>query len=258
MKRKNEKVPGFDEIIFENRNKEYGAYYLRKIYKSTECFSIIGGGLTFAAIIIGLTFTIEHKVVAYSPPVGVVAKLDPIDPELNKIRKAEPAKPVIIPEQNRYQVPVIVDDTSQITGTLAAYDDINLNAINRNVNDTGITYIPTDPVIPDDIEPVPVVQEMPQFPGGEKALLDFISQNLKYPQEAVSNNVSGKVILRFAIAADGSVKRIEVMRSIHPLLDQEAIRVITMLPKWKPGKQNGVPVPVWFSVPVVFELKNLQ
>jgi protein TonB len=256
MKRKNEKVPGFDEIIFENRNKEYGAFWLRKSYKSTECFSILGGAVVFTAIIIGLTFTIDKKVIASNSPMVVIAKFDPIDPELNKLRKEEPPKPVVITEQNRYMAPVIVDDTSHITNTLAINDILKDSVKNRSVSDIIPVTDNPEQVIPVEKEPEIIVQEMPVFPGGEKALLSFISQNLKYPEEAVKNNLFGKVIIKFAVASDGSVKRIEVLRSINPLLDQEAIRVISMLPKWKPGKQNGVPVAVWYSVPVSFELKN--
>jgi protein TonB len=256
MKRKNEKVPGFDEIIFENRNKEYGAYRLRKIYKSTECISILGGAALFIAIIIGLTFTIDHKVIASNSSVVVIAKFDPIDPELNKLRKEEPPKPAVITEQNRYTPPVVVDDTVQITNTLAINDILNDSVKNRNVNDIiSVTENP-EQVIPVEKEPEVIVKEMPVFPGGEKALLSFISQNLKYPDEAIRNNLFGKVIIKFAVAADGSVRRIEVLRSINPLLDQEAVRVISMLPKWKPGKQNGVPVAVWYFVPVSFEIRN--
>ena len=256
MKRKNEKVPGFDEIIFENRNKEYGAYRLRKSYKSTECFSILGGAALFTVIIIGLTFTIDHKVIASNPSVGVVAIFDPIDPELNKLRKIEPPKPAVITEQNRYRPPVIVDDSVQITNTLPINDLLTDSVKNGNVNDLITLTESLEQVIPVEKEPEVIVQEMPQFPGGEKALLSFISQNLKYPDEAVKNNLFGKVIIRFAVAADGSVKRIEILRSINPLLDQEAVRVISMLPRWKPGKQNGVPVSVWYSVPVSFEIRN--
>jgi protein TonB len=256
MKRKNEKVPGFDEIIFENRNKEYGAYYLRRSYKSTECFSILGGIILFTVIIGALTLLIEKKAVGSNPQVFVIAKFDPVDPDLNKLRNQEPQKPVIAAEKSRYQAPVIVDDTAHITGTLPVNDIINDSARNRNIDDISIIPDNQEPVVPVEKEPETIVEEMPSFPGGEEALFGFISQNLKYPDEAAKNNISGKVIIKFAVAADGSVKRIEVLRSINPLLDEEAMRVISMLPKWRPGKQNGVPVAVWFFVPVNFKLMN--
>jgi protein TonB len=109
-------------------------------------------------------------------------------------------------------------------------------------------------IVPAEPEPYIFVEEPPEYPGGNKALLEFISKNLNYPSEALNNNIQGRVILKFVVKEDGSVGRIEVLKSVDPLIDKEAVRVIGMLPKLKPGKQNGVPVPVWFSVPVTFQL----
>ena len=97
---------------------------------------------------------------------------------------------------------------------------------------------------------------MPEFPGGDMALLKYIHENLIYPSDAQINNVQGRVVLKFVVNGDGSVDRIEVIRSVDPLLDNEAIRVIGRLPKFKPGKQGGVPVPVWFTIPVTFRIEN--
>ena len=112
------------------------------------------------------------------------------------------------------------------------------------------TPIPVEP------EPAIVVQEMPEFPGGEAALLKFVGDNVKYPSDAQNNNIQGKVILRFVVRSDGSVDRIEVLRGIDPSLDNEAVRVVKTLPRFKPGKQGGVAVPVWFLLPVTFRLEN--
>lgn len=248
-------VPGFDEIIFENRNKEYGAYDLRKRYNFTECLSILGGIALFTALVIGLTFTIENDGTATVEKKFVVAKFDPIDPELNKIKKEEPPKPVSEINKAVYKVPVVVADTSAITSEFAAVDAFIDSARNRNVGDTLVAVTNKDPVIPEEPEPEIVVQEMPSFPGGDEALLKFIAEALKYPDAAISNGIQGRVTVRFVVSSDGSVKRAEVLRSIDPLLDEEALRVISTMPKWKPGKQNGKAVPVWFFVPVNFKLK---
>jgi periplasmic protein TonB len=255
MKRKNEKVPGFDEIIFENRNKEYGAYNLRKRYNSTECFSILGGVGLFVSLIIGLTFTIEQKGTAKNFPTIVIAKFDPIDPELNKIRREEPPKPVIINNQGVYKVPEVVNDTNADSHSFASVDAIIDFKQNLGVNDTLFTVINSDHIIPVEPDPVISVEEMPVFPGGEEALLKFIAGSIKYPEEAAANGIQGRVTLRFVVSSDGSVKRVEVLRGIDPVLNTEAIRVVSSLPKWKPGKQNGKAVPVWFFVPVNFKLK---
>ena len=115
-----------------------------------------------------------------------------------------------------------------------------------------------DPVIIVKEEPEPkiFVEEMPVFPGGDMALMKFIYDNIKYPAEAADNNVEGRVVLKFVVSADGSVTRIQVLKGVHPVLDREAERVVSMFPKWKPGRQNGEPVPVWFTVPVTFTLKK--
>lgn len=105
------------------------------------------------------------------------------------------------------------------------------------------------------LEPFVVVEEMPMFPGGDPAMLDYISTNIVYPGYAKANNISGKVILRFCVTENGNVDRATVMRGVHPSLDEEALRVVNTLPAFKPGKQKGKEVPVWYMVPVTFTLK---
>jgi TonB family protein len=100
-----------------------------------------------------------------------------------------------------------------------------------------------------------VVEEMPRYPGGETALLKYIYNNLNYPESARNNNVEGRVIMRFAVMANGYISNVSVLKGVSPEIDREAIRVIKTLPRWKPGKQRGFPVNVWYSVPVTFSLK---
>ncbi|MBE0677917.1 MAG: TonB family protein [Bacteroidales bacterium] len=101
-----------------------------------------------------------------------------------------------------------------------------------------------------------VVEKMPAFPGGDAALFKFIYENIKYPPEAKEQGIQGKVILRFMIASDGAVEDITVVRGVDPLIDAEAIRVISILPDWTPGTQGGKPVNVWYSVPISFALSS--
>ena len=100
-----------------------------------------------------------------------------------------------------------------------------------------------------------VAEEMPQYPGGDKALIEFIFNNVKYPEAAKEKNIQGKVILRFAVMADGHVDKITIIRGVDPDLDKEAIRVINLMEQWKPGRQDGKPVNVWYSVPITFKLQ---
>jgi len=99
------------------------------------------------------------------------------------------------------------------------------------------------------------VEVMPEFPGGISALMKFLQDNLKYPVEAQEKGIQGRVALRFVVTPDGSVDDVQVIKSLDSLCDQEAVRVVKAMPKWIPGKQSGVPVYVYFNLPVVFKLQ---
>ena len=101
-----------------------------------------------------------------------------------------------------------------------------------------------------------IVDKMPEFPGGEKALLNYISENIVYPQSAKDKNISGRVFVSFVIEKDGSVSDVKVMRGIDEECDAEAIRVVKAMPKWKPGMDNGKPVKVSYMLPVNFKLTD--
>ena len=99
-----------------------------------------------------------------------------------------------------------------------------------------------------------VVEEAPEFPGGHKECMAFLLKNIKYPQISQENGVQGRVIVQFVVNADGSITDPTVVRGIDPYLDKEALRVIKLMPKWKPGKQRGKAVRVRFTQPVMFRL----
>jgi protein TonB len=104
-------------------------------------------------------------------------------------------------------------------------------------------------------EPYVVVEEMPVFPGGDSTLLAYLAQNTRYPEKAKLNKIMGKVIVRFCVTATGSVDRVSILRGVNTDLDTEASRVVGTLPAFKPGKQNGKNVSVWYMVPIEFALK---
>lgn len=103
-------------------------------------------------------------------------------------------------------------------------------------------------------KPFTVVDEMPRYPGGENAMINYISTNLKYPKEAQNACLQGRVTVRFVVEKDGSITDVKVIRGLYPACDAEAIRVVKEMPKWTPGKQKGVAVPVFFTLPIVFRL----
>ena len=99
-----------------------------------------------------------------------------------------------------------------------------------------------------------VVEQQPSYPGGFQALLDFLRENTKYPEQAQKDSIEGRVVLSFVVETDGSITEPKVVRSVHPLLDEEALRVAKLMPKWEPGYQNGTPVRVKYNIPVTFKL----
>ncbi|MBP8959944.1 MAG: TonB family protein [Bacteroidales bacterium] len=100
-----------------------------------------------------------------------------------------------------------------------------------------------------------VVEEIPSFPGGEKALMDFIYANIQYPETAKKNNIQGTVTIRFCVTSKGTIDKVSVLRGADPSLDEEAMRIVKILPRWQPGKQGGKPVNVWYIIPIKFALQ---
>ena len=104
-------------------------------------------------------------------------------------------------------------------------------------------------------DPFTVVEDMPAFPGGMEAMIQFISSNIKYPADAKKQKVDGRVLVNFVVEKDGSITEVKVIKPTFPSLDAEAVRVVKAMPKWKPGYQNGQAVRVQFAMPINFSLK---
>ena len=103
-----------------------------------------------------------------------------------------------------------------------------------------------------------VVEEMPEYPGGMSAMMQYLSANVKYPEEAHKKGIQGRVIVTFVVEKDGSISDARIVRSVDPLLDAEALRVTNSMPKWKPGRQNGEAVAVKYTIPVTFKLNSSE
>ncbi len=104
------------------------------------------------------------------------------------------------------------------------------------------------------VEVFMVVENMPEYPGGNEAMFAFFAKNMKYPADAQKNKVQGRVIVTFIVDKDGAITDVQVVKPAYPSLDAEAVRLVKMMPKWKPGTQRGVPVRVKFTLPVQFKL----
>jgi len=130
---------------------------------------------------------------------------------------------------------------------------------NKQVNEVQDTVnIKEEPVSGDSTQVIyDKVDVMPQFPGGDKELMKFLSNNMMYPAKAVEKGTQGRVVLRFIVTPDGSITNVEVAKTLDSsYCDNEAIRVVKMMPKWIPGKQNGNPVYVYFNFPILFRMEN--
>ena len=171
-----------------------------------------------------------------------------VDEEMVEITKQEEPKPqpVEVPKQTT-QLEIVQDDVET--------EDIEINA-DVEQNEVIEEYVAPEVVEEEVVEQeiFQIVEEMPAFPGGEKALLEYVFKNIKYPQIARETGIQGRVFVGFVVEPDGSVSNVKILRGIGGGCDEEAMRVIKSLPKWKPGKQRGKAVRVSYQIPVVFKL----
>lgn len=149
---------------------------------------------------------------------------------------------------------VIVETKEGKTYKFAIEENKETKADNENV---GISSIKEGVQLQDD-KPFMTVETIPSYPGGDNEMYKFIGDNLKYPESAVKENVQGRVIIRFLIDKEGNVKEPNVLKGIHPDCDAEAVRVLSMMPKWIPGKQNGKDVSVYFTLPITFKIPEKE
>ena len=172
-----------------------------------------------------------------------------VDEEMVEITKQEEQKPqpVEMPKQTT-QLEIVQDDVE--------VEDIEINA-EVEQNEVIEEYVAPE-VVEDDVveqEIFKIVEEMPSFPGGEQKLMEFVGKNIKYPQIARETGIQGRVFVNFVVEPDGSVSNVSVLRGIGGGCDEEAMRVVKSMPKWKPGKQRGKAVRVSYQIPVFFKLQ---
>ena len=150
-----------------------------------------------------------------------------------------------------------VEEVLKIVENDAQVEESTIQSSEETGQAVDVKYVPVEveeePVEEEQI--FQVVEEMPEFPGGMAECLKFLAKNIKYPTIAQENGVQGRVIVQFVVNSDGTIVDPVVMRSVDPYLDKEALRVIKMMPKWKPGKQRGKAVRVKYTVPVTFKLQ---
>lgn len=176
------------------------------------------------------------------------------DEELMPITRQEDIQlpPPPPPQQTVADVIEVIDDKIKVD------DEIRIDEADENdaVEIVEIEEVAQEEEKEEEPQVFFIVEDMPEFPGGELALRKYIAENVRYPEMAKENDIQGTVYVRFVVDTDGSVKNVEVIRGVDPLLDKEAVRVVQGLPKWKPGKQRGKAVKVSHSVPIKFALQN--
>ena len=274
--------PKWVDMVFAGKNKEYGAYQLRKGTSGRNIKALLI--LVIAAALVGGFLAwkvIEQKQAEEQQAYMEAMELAKLQEQAKKEKKKpEPIKPKVeqkkeIPvarETQKFTAPVIKKDElvkeenqvkqmDQLDDKVAVGTDNKEGVKDRTVeavrNDIAVAAPPPPPAPKPEVanKVFDVVEEMPSFPGGQGALMAFLSSNIKYPVVAQENGVQGRVIVGFVVEKDGSISDVKVMRSVDPSLDREAQRVVKAMPKWKPGKQNGSAVRVKYTVPVVFRLQ---
>ena len=208
---------------------------------------LIGYVVVLAFIFVAFEWTERDIKIDTSQAVAQIEFEEEMIPITQQEEKPAPP-PVEVPKQA--EILKIVDDEADIEESTTILNEDNTPKVE-------VKYVPVQVVEeePEEQTIFEVVENMPDFPGGQAALMQYLAKNIKYPTIAQENGTQGRVIVQFVVNKDGSIVDAKVVRSVDPYLDKEALRVINTMPKWKPGMQRGKPVRVKFTVPVMFRLQ---
>lgn len=264
------------DLVFENKNKEYGAYILRKETGKRNVKSML---IVFATIIAILLIAFAKVAIENAMPKKVAITTDVELSQLAqkkeaKVERKEPIKVEMeqkvvekVKSSVKFTAPEIKkDDEVKPEDELKSQDELAksttaIGSFDVKGNDEAegevlkAKEVIADEKPKEEEKPFDIVEQMPTFPGGDAKLMEWLGKNIKYPAIAEENGVQGRVIVRFVVGKDGSISQASVVRSVDPSLDKEALRVVKAMPRWIPGKQNGAAVPVWFTLPVTFQLQ---
>ena len=265
---------GWVDLVFEGRNKAYGAYQLRKNTGVRNVWSIIimVALAALLGIIIGVNAIIEansKEEISAEVELSQIAKKE-VKVEKKAPVKIEEAKPVEKVKSSVKFVPPVIKKDNEVKPEeeLKSQDDLNktntaIGSFDVKGNDDAAGEVlkakeviaQPEPPKEEETKVFDVVEQMPSFPGGQAALMSWLSSNIKYPVVAEENGVQGRVVCTFVVERDGSITDVKVVRGVDPSLDKEAVRVLKAMPHWIPGKQNGSAVRVKYTVPVTFKLQ---
>ena len=264
------------DLVFEGKNQSYGAYQLRKSTGSRNVKAMLimlAIGIAIAAFVaikgvvenamkqdVAIEADVELAKLAEKKEAKVEKKEEP------KIEKVEVEK---VKSSVKFVPPVIKKDSEvKPEEELKSQEELNktntaIGAFDVKGNDEAAGEVlkakeviaQPEPPKEEETKVFDVVEQMPSFPGGQAALFQWLSSNIKYPVVAEENGVQGRVIVTFVVERDGSITDVKVVKSVDPSLDKEAIRVTKSMPHWIPGKQNGSAVRVKYTLPVTFRLQ---
>lgn len=265
------------DLVFEGRNKAYGAYRLRKSTTKRNILAMVAVVLLLIVAFIILTvknFVDEQRakvamtqvaeLTNYKQPekkAEVKQKKVEVEPErvvervkssikftAPVIKKDEEVKP---DEELKTQDELMSTKTAIGTFDVKGNDDANGEILKAKE----VIAEPEPPKHEEEDKVFDIVEQQPMFPGGQTALMKYLSEHTKYPVVAQENGVQGRVTVQFVVEKDGSISDVHVLRGVDPSLDKEAVRVVKSMPRWTPGKQNGINVRVNYRVPVLFRLQ---
>ena len=267
---------GWVDLVFEGKNHAYGAYQLRKNTGKRNVMAIlvmfaIGVAIAAFVAIKGVVENAMKQDVAIEADVELAKLAEKKEAKVEK--KEEPKVEKIEVEKVKSSVkfvPPVIKKDSEVKPEeeLKSQEELNktntaIGAFDVKGNDEAAGEVlkakeviaQPEPPKEEETKVFDVVEQMPSFPGGPSALMQFLSSNIKYPVVAEENGVQGRVVCTFVVEKDGSITDVRVIKSVDPSLDKEAMRVVKSMPKWIPGKQNGSAVRVKYTVPVTFRLQ---
>ena len=272
------------DLVFEGKNKDFGAYEMRTTstarHNKAVLYTVIGAILAVAlAVSVAKLqeYITERNLAAQAEQEEVLLDMsENEEPEDEPEQRLEQPKPEVLPEEvlNTVKVTelrIVEDEKVKAEDEIKTQDELKetQTAFGQKDNDKGtedrnVTRTLKEEVVVEKKEPVKEVKEeifrsveqMPTFPGGEAALMKYLSSHLQYPTMAAENNIQGKVIVQFVVTKTGKVGDVKFVRSVDKDLDREAIRVCKSLPNFVPGRQNGQAVSVWYTLPVTFKLQG--
>jgi protein TonB len=264
-----------DDIVFDGRNKEYGAYRLRRLYEKNMSRGMLFGMVFFLLavsspkIISMVKNIMPEKKSELNMKEITLAEPPPIDP----LKPPPPPPPEIIPppikDQIKFVPPVVKKDEEVLEEeppppTILEIKDKEIATETKKGEEGGVDAsltVPDNPPAPPVLEepkeeqPFSYVEQMPSFPDGTEAMYKYIYEKIKYPAIARENGISGQVIVQFVVSKEGEIQKAKVVRGIGGGCNEEALRVVAGMPRWKPGKHNGRAVPVTFTLPIKFVLQ---